>query len=72
MHLGPPFRPPPAPKPGELPYRLFFLDGDGRRITHSHEFHATDDEAALGIAEAWREGRKVELWQRARVVKIWG
>ena len=71
MHSGPPFRPPPDPKPGEKPYRMFVLDGDGRRIVSSHEFHATDDEAAMKVAEAWREGRKIELWQRARLVKIW-
>ena len=71
MHLGPPIRPPVGPKPGEIAYRLFILDGDGRRITGSHEFFAADDEGAIKIAEAWREGRKMELWERARVVKVW-
>ena len=71
MHLGPPFRPPPPPKAGELAYRIFFLDGDGRRIVRSHEFFAADDETAINVAEGWREGRKIELWQRARIVKAW-
>lgn len=72
MHLGPPMRPPAGPKPGELSYRMFILDGGNRpRITKSHEFFAADDEAAIKLAEAWREGREIELWQRARIVKVW-
>lgn len=71
MHLGPPIRAPAAPKAGDVSYRMFILDGDGRRITSSHEFFAANDEQAIAIAEAWRDGRKIELWQRARVVKVW-
>jgi hypothetical protein len=63
---------PRGPKPGELSYRLYFLDGVGRRIISSHEFFAASDEEAIERSEAWREGRKMELWQRARVVKEWG
>lgn len=72
MHFVPPPKPPSGPKPGELSYRLYFLDGVGRRIVSSHEFFAANDEDALKIAESWREGRKVELWERGRIVKIWG
>lgn len=54
-----------------MSYRMFILDGDGRHITRSHEFFAADDEQAIAIAESWREERKIELWERARVVKIW-
>lgn len=50
---------------------MFTLGGESRRIVSSHEFFAPDDESAIRIAEARRDGRKIELWQRARVVKIW-
>ena len=66
-----PPRPPSPPAEGEQAYRLYFLDGAGH-ITQSHEFFATNDQAAAKIAEGWREGRRMELWERARLVKIWG
>lgn len=50
-------------------YRLYFLDGG--HITKSHEFIADNDEAAIKVAESWREGRAVELWCRNRKVKSW-
>ena len=53
-----------------MQYRLFFLDGAGH-IQRAHEFIADDDEAAIQIAEVWREGRRMELWQRDRKVKRW-
>ena len=53
-----------------LSYRVFLFDGAGH-IERAHEFHADDDQAAIGIAEAWREGRVMELWQRNRRVKRW-
>ena len=72
MHLGPPIRRPSEPKPGELCYRLYFLGGrTGHTIERSHQCFAADDEQAIKMAEAWREGRKIELWERARIVKIW-
>jgi hypothetical protein len=50
-------------------YRLYFIDGwPHQRL---HELDAADDAAAISIAEAWREGRKMELWQLARCVKRW-
>ena len=70
MHIGPPMRPPPEPKPGELYYRLYFFNG-GTHITTTHEFFAAGDEEAVKIAEGWHEGRKMELWQRTRVVSVW-
>ena len=51
-------------------YRLFFLDGAGH-IEYAREFHAENDEAAIKIAENWREGRRMELWQRDRRLKRW-
>ena len=71
MHLGPPIRPPVGPKPGDVAYRIYLFDGDGRSIVKSHEFFASDDEQAIKIAEGWREARKIELWERARLIKTW-
>lgn len=70
MRKEPPLKPPREPREGELTYRLFFFDGAGH-ISKSHEFLASDDKAALKVAEGWREGRKMELWQRDRRVKRW-
>jgi hypothetical protein len=70
MHLDPPIRPPAGRKPVEVLYRPYFFNG-GTHITTSHEFFVTTDEQALKIAEGWRDGRKMELWQRARFVKRW-
>ena len=69
MHENPPKVPPPTPS-GRIQYRLYFFNG-GAHIVKSHEFEAKDDEAAIKIAEGWREGRRVELWQGKRVVKFW-
>lgn len=53
-----------------LSHRAFFFDRAGH-IERAHEFHADDDEAAVRVAEAWREGRTMELWQRERRVRRW-
>jgi hypothetical protein len=52
-------------------YRLYFLHGVDRRISHSHEFEAESDERAIRIAEGWREGRAAELWTGARKLMAW-
>ena len=52
-------------------YRLYFLQSVERLISYSHEFEADDDDQAIHIAEAWREGRPAELWEGARKVKMW-
>ncbi len=70
MKSDPPFVPPRRRTQDGKQYRLYFLDGLGH-ITQSHEFFAKDDAAAVNIAERWREGRWIELWQRARIVKRW-
>lgn len=70
MHLGPPIRPPPDPGPGDVIYRLYFFNG-GDHITSSHEFFARSDEEAVEAAEQQRKRRRAELWQRARLVKVW-
>ena len=53
-------------------YRLFFFDDDGRLSRAPHEFTASDDREAIAISEAWREGRKMELWQRDHRLRCWG
>ena len=72
MHIGPPVTPPSWSSGSSTgaQYRLYFLGDDGH-ITKSHEFLADNDEAAIKIAEGWREGRAVELWCRRRKVKSW-
>ena len=70
MHIGRRMRTPAGAKP-EVSYRIFTLGGESHRIVSSREFIAPDDDSAIEIAEASRAGSKIELWQRARVVKIW-
>ena len=70
MRNDPPSRPTNLPSDGGQSYRLYFLDGAGH-ISKSHEFLAADDDAAIKVAEGWREGRAMELWQRTRVVRRW-
>lgn len=52
-------------------YRLFFYDG-ANRVTRLREFEAPDDRDAIKIAENWRDGYKMDLWDRARRVRCWG
>jgi len=67
MHNDPPRVP---RSTGGVEYRLYFLDGAGH-IEKSHEFEAENDDAAIRISQAWREGRRMELWQRDRLVLHW-
>ena len=39
-----------------LYYRLYFMDRFSGHIDHFREFEAADDEAALALAEQWRNG----------------
>jgi hypothetical protein len=55
---------------GGVEYRLYFLDGAGH-IHTSHEFEAKDDEHAIQLAQGWREGRRIELWEGSRLVLHW-
>lgn len=52
-------------------YRLYFMDRLSGHIDHFREFEAEDDEAALVMAERWREGGAMELWNRSRKLKHW-
>jgi hypothetical protein len=52
-------------------YRLYFMDRFSGHIEHFREFEADDDEAALVIAEAWRENQPMELWNHHRKLKHW-
>lgn len=49
-------------------YRLYFLD-DAGRIRDAHEFDSHSDEQALTEADARHDGRAMELWCGARVVR---
>jgi hypothetical protein len=40
-------------------------------IEHYREFEAADDEAAIAIAEGWREDGPMELWNRERKLRHW-
>ena len=52
-------------------YRLYFLDRFSGHIEHFREFEAEGDEAALLLAQKWREGQPMELWNRHRKLKYW-
>jgi hypothetical protein len=52
-------------------YRLYFMDPLSGHIDQFREFEADDDEAAIAIAEAWREDRPMELWNRERKLRHW-
>lgn len=52
-------------------YRLYFLDPSSGHIDHFREFQAEHDLAALAIADGWREGGAMELWNRQRKLKRW-
>jgi hypothetical protein len=52
-------------------YRLYFMDRFSGHIDHFREFEAADDDAALAIAERWREDRPMELWNLERKLRRW-
>ena len=52
-------------------YRLYFLDRFSGHIEHFREFEADHDDAALAIAEGWRDDKPVELWNRNRKLRNW-
>jgi hypothetical protein len=54
-----------------LYYRLYFMDRFSGHIDHYREFEAEGDAAAVTIAEAWREGGPMELWNRHRKLRHW-
>lgn len=54
-----------------IQYRLYFLHESDNGISLSHEFEAENDERAVRTAEAWREGRRAELWSGARMIRSW-
>jgi hypothetical protein len=54
-----------------LYYRLYFMHRFDGHIDHCREFEAADDGAALAIAEGWREGGPMELWNLRRKLKRW-
>jgi hypothetical protein len=40
-------------------------------IDHYREFEAENDESAIAIAEGWREGGPMELWNLQRKLRHW-
>ena len=56
---------------GVLYYRVYFLDRYSGHIDHFREFEASTDADALMIAESWRGGGPMELWNRHRKLKHW-
>lgn len=52
-------------------YRLYFMDRFSGHIDHFREFQAEHDDAALAIAERWREDRPMELWNLERKLRHW-
>lgn len=54
-----------------LYYRLYFLDRFSGHIDHYREFEAEDDATAMAIAEDWREGGPMELWNLRRKLRHW-
>lgn len=60
------------PKIGPLPrYRLFCANRTSGHLELDRQFQATNDAAAVGLAEDWRDDRGAELWRSYRVVKHW-
>ena len=49
-------------------YRLGFLERNDD-VDLAREFEAENDKAAIKISERWREGHRMELWQRDRKVE---
>jgi len=49
-------------------YRLYFLDAQGP-IHRAVELQCDDDEDAVRRSAGHADGRAMELWQRARVVR---
>jgi hypothetical protein len=47
------------------------MDRFSGHIEHFREFEAVDDDSAVAIAEAWREGQPMELWNRERKLRHW-
>jgi len=52
-------------------YRLYFLDSVDGLISSVFEFEAPDDEAAVRLADDYREGRDAELWSGVRKLEAW-
>lgn len=54
-----------------LYYRLYFFDRFSGHIDHFREFEAEGDDAALALAAGWGDGRRMELWNRDRLLMRW-
>ena len=56
---------------GMVYYRLYFMDRFSGHIDHFREFEAEGDDTAIEIANSWRNGHAMELWNRHRKLKRW-
>jgi hypothetical protein len=52
-------------------YRLLCLNEENGHFEPVEEFEATDEFAAIQLAESLRKNRRAELWRRYTVVKEW-
>lgn len=52
-------------------YRLYFMDRFSGHIDHFREFEAGTDDDAIVLAEQWRNGSPMELWNRHRKLRRW-
>jgi hypothetical protein len=54
-----------------LYYRLYYFDRFSGHIDHFREFEAESDAAAIAVAERWKNGAPMELWNRERRLERW-
>jgi hypothetical protein len=47
------------------------MDRFSGHIDHFREFEAEGDDTAIEIANGWRNGHAMELWNRHRKLKRW-
>ncbi len=52
-------------------YKLLCVDPKNGHLELERRFDAKNDDAALDLAEEWRNNRGAELWRAYRVVKHW-
>ena len=55
-----------------MDYRLFIFDGSGQHVRTFVPLTAEADARAIAAAEEHQHnGSKMELWQRARLIRTW-
>ena len=51
-------------------YRFRIFDGHGL-LAEERQFHATNDDVAVRLAEGWRDNRAAEVWNTRNQIKRW-